>query len=208
MLIDTIGSLAMYCQRCGHIHIQDVPLFNGKGSCLVKCENCGRTIAELYIRPRRGLKIRVRCGACGEYSSLHFTWHQLRRLHFQKLYCEHDRFELGYIGRWQDIAEFMDFNAAEYDSLHPGDGADYLAEQQILLEALNRVHDMAAAGELICPCGSNDITARLCGRNIVLECRECARYCVLPARTADDLRRLRPGSAMDFNWQRRPVSAT
>ena len=203
MLIDTACSLAFYCQRCGRIELHDVPLFSGQKHFTLECGSCGHTMGEISLKPRQGLILTTTCGVCGGKNQQQFTWRQLRHLRFEKLYCEHDHFELGYIGQWQDIAEFLDFNAAEYDSLHPNDGDEYLERQQTLLEALNRVHDLADSGELVCPCGSKDIVAGIRGEEIVLECESCGSYCVLPARTAKDLQSLRPGMAVKFVWKQR-----
>lgn len=205
MVIDTACSLAFYCQRCGHIRLQDVPIFNGQSKYIMQCDNCGQEIGTVTLRPRQGLLLKTNCGVCGTTNQHQFTWRQLRKLRFEKLYCKDDNFELGYIGRWQDIAEFLDFNAAEYDSLHPGDGDNFLERQQILLEALNRVHDLATADELFCSCGSDQITAAVMGDEIVLSCNSCGSYCVLPARCADDLQQLRLGKAVDFVWKPRTV---
>ena len=201
MLIDTACSVALYCQHCGRIQLQDVPLFSGKKYFEMQCDNCGHTMGEIVMRPRTGLTLRTICGVCEGENRHQLSWRQLRKLRFEKLYCAHDHFELGYIGQWQDIAEFLDFNAAEYDSLHPGDGDEFLERRQTLLEALNRVHDLAAQGELSCLCGSKDIAAAIMGESIVLECQTCGACCVLPARTAEDLQQLRPGMAADFIWK-------
>lgn len=201
MLIDTACSLAFYCQRCGRIQLQDVPIFSGQKHFVMECGHCGHTMGEITFRPRTGLVLKTTCGVCKGENNQQFSWHQLRRLRFEKLYCQQDHFELGYIGQWQYIAEFLDFNAAEYDSLHPNDGDEFLERQQTLLEALNRVHELAASGELACPCGSQDISAGIQGEKIVLECQLCGSSCVLPARTAEDLQNLRPGRAAEFVWK-------
>lgn len=203
MLIDTACSLAFYCQRCGRIQLQDVPLFSGQKHFVMECGNCGHTMGEITWKPRKGLLLKTVCGACKGENHQQFTWRQLRRLRFEKLYCEHDHFELGYIGQWQDIAEFLDFNDAEYDSLHPNDGDRFLERQQTLLEALNRVHDLASSGELECPCGSSEISAAVRGEEIILECQSCGSYCILPAHNAENLQNLRPGMAAAFVWKPR-----
>ena len=130
MLIDTACSLACYCQCCGRIQLQDVPLFSGQKHFVMECGNCGHTMGEITWKPRKGLLLKTVCGACRGENQQQFTWRQLRRLRFEKLYCEHDNFELGYIGQWQAIAEVLDCNDAEYDSLHPNDGDRFLERQQ------------------------------------------------------------------------------
>ena len=158
MLIDTLCSVALYCQRCGKVQLLDVPFFSGKQQLKLRCGACGEQMGETILRPRHGLGLTIKCGVCGKSTYEQFSWHQLKKLRFEKIYCHHDHFELGYIGRWQDIAEFLDFNDAEYDSLHPGDGDRFLERQQILLEGLTRVHELAAHGDLSCPCGSQEVS--------------------------------------------------
>ncbi|MBE6093133.1 MAG: hypothetical protein E7201_08240 [Selenomonas ruminantium] len=204
MLIDTACSLAFYCQRCGRIQLQDVPLFSGQKQFVMECGNCGHEMGKITLRPRKGLELTTECGVCNGKNRQSFTWRQLKKLRFARLYCQHDNFELGYMGRWQDIAEFLDFNTAEYDALHPADGDCYIEHQQTLLEALNRIHDLAASGELECTCGSADIKAALQRDSVRLDCCYCGNYCELPARNAKDLQALKPGQGRKFNWRMRP----
>lgn len=206
MLIDTVCSVAFYCQRCGRINLQDIPLFSGATHYTMRCDSCNHEMGKISLKPRQGLTVKMACGVCGGKNSKRFSWRNLRKLRFEKIFCTHDHFEIGYIGRWQDIAEFLDFNAAEYDSLHPSDGDEFLERQQTLLEALNRVHDLAAGEELYCTCGSSNIVAAIMGDDIVLECQDCGSLCILPARTAKDLQQLLPGMAADFVWKQQLIT--
>lgn len=205
MLIDSIGSLALYCPRCGKIQLRDIPLFSGKAESVLRCESCSHPVVRVKARPKEGLTLHTLCGVCGEETEHTFSWRQLHRMKFEKLYCARDHFELGYIGKWQDIAEFLDFNAAEYDALHPSDGEGFMERQQLLLEALNRVHELALREELVCPCGSHDIMAGLLGDCVVLECASCTAFAMLPIREAKDLERLLPGSIGELPWQQYPL---
>lgn len=206
MVIDTACSVAFYCQCCGRIRLFDVPIFSGQRRFVMECANCGHKMGEITMRPKKGLVLKTKCGVCGGETQEQFSYRKLKRTRFEKLYCEHDNFELGYIGRWQDIAEFLDFNAAEYDALHPSDSEELLGGQT-LLEALNRVHDLVRTGELACPCNHSavpaaaDLTAGIIGEKIILECRHCESYCVIPAHSKEDLERLLPGRGTNFIWR-------
>ena len=198
MLVDTLASVAFYCQHCGQIETADVPVFTGAEGTPVVCSHCGAEKARLFVLPRRGLIIRTHCVVCDTESRARYSLRQLKTMRFEKIYCEKDHFELGYIGRWQDIAEFLDFNAAEYDALHPHDAYNFMEHQQILLEAFNRLHDLASEGELLCPCGGHEFTADIAEDTIQLECSRCGSTAVIPARTADDLQQLQPGYQAAF----------
>lgn len=193
MLLDTLCSVALYCQRCGQIHVQDVPYFSGQGELPLLCGNCSQELALIRLLPQKGLQLRIPCGVCDTWNTFSYTLRQLKLLRFEKIYCREDHFELGYVGVWQAIAEFLDFNAAEYDALHPGDGDNFMGRQQVLLEAVNRVHDLVEREALICNCGSHDFTASVADGEIILECVHCGGYSLLPAAEAEDLKQLVPG---------------
>ena len=118
MLIDTVCAAAFYCPACGKVQLQDIRLFGGGSDHSLHCENCGHELAHYDLQPK-GIVLYMPCSVCGGTTEQHFSWRQLRHTRFLKLYCQHDHFELGYLGKWQAIAEFLDFNAAEYDALHP-----------------------------------------------------------------------------------------
>ncbi|MCI6085498.1 MAG: hypothetical protein MR711_04485 [Selenomonas sp.] len=198
VLVDSLCSVAFYCQRCGQIEIADVPLFCGRESYVVKCSHCGAEKAHLRFAPRKGLVVETSCVVCGTKNRVVYSLRALRSLSMEKIYCEKDHFELGYIGRWQALAEFLDFNAAEYDALHPHDAYNFMEHQQILLEAFNRLHDLAEDGELFCPCGGHEFTADIAEDAIHLECTRCGSSAVIPAKTADDLKQLQPGCEVAF----------
>lgn len=202
MLIQTACSVAIYCQRCGHIHVQDIPVFTGR-SLALHCSSCGHEMAEVSVRPRLGMAIELTCGACGSRNERHYSVHQLKNLTFEKLYCAEDHFELGYVGTHQELQDFLSFNEAAYDALYPEEQG-LLERQQMLLEALNRLHDFVAAGELACDCGSRQIMATLQGDNILLECGHCGGYAQIPVRCTADLKRLQPGRASAIVWKHAP----
>lgn len=205
MLIDTVCAAAFYCPDCGKVQLLDIPLFMGQQERTFHCENCGHALASYVMRPKQGLELSIPCGVCGKKVQQRFTWRQLRRLRFQKLYCEQDHFELGYIGKWQAIAEFLDFNAAEYDALHPEEGDLFMERQQRLLAAMNKLHDLVAQEQLSCTCGSHALSAGILGDHVLLECQDCGSSCVLPMSTAADLRQLGPDCLREAIWQPGPL---
>jgi transcription elongation factor Elf1 len=204
MLIDTVCAAAFYCPACGKVQLQDIRLFGGSSDHSLHCDNCGHELAHYALQPK-GLVLYMPCSVCGGTTEQRFSWRQLRHTRFLKLYCQHDHFELGYLGKWQAIAEFLDFNAAEYDALHPEEGELQLARQQLLLAAMNRLHDLVAAGQLSCACGSHALSGGILGDSILLECQSCGSSCSLPMASAADLRQLTPSCLRHAAWQPGPL---
>lgn len=190
MLIREACSAAFYCQRCGKVHVHDIPYFAGPRTVL-GCDRCGQAqVVCERMDGGRQIAFTVGCVLCGKESLARYSFKRLPHVRLEKVFCQHDHFELGYVGRRQLIEELLAFNQAEFAALHPHEGKNFIEKQPILLEALNRVHEMAAQGDIVCPCGSGLISADIQGNSIVLSCDVCGSYDVLRAETERDLARL------------------
>lgn len=193
-----VCSVAFYCRRCGKIHVHDVPYFPGKKRVSLRCAGCAHEQAALVRQEKGRWEIHVPCVACGKEHVFSYSLMQLKRMKLEKVYCSQDHFELGYIGQRRRIEELLAFNQAEFEALHPADDLNFIDKQQILLEAVNRVHEFVAAGEVACPCGSHQFIAQVRGNSVLLECSHCGSYAVIPAESAADLRRLVCGFDIGF----------
>lgn len=193
MLIHDACSIALYCQRCGSIHIHGIPYFAGERETSLACGSCGTEKARIERLSGGRVALRVRCVGCGATNRFVYALKRLHRIGLEKIYCTRENFELGYIGRRRRIEELMAFNQAEFEALHPNDGKHFIRKQRVLLEALNRIHDMAKRGDIVCPCGSGYISADIRGSSIVLECECCGSFYVLRAEDEHDLSRIGSG---------------
>lgn len=183
-------SVALYCQRCGKIHIHEISYFSPRTSGLVLRCGCNYPQATLVRTDRNFFEIHIPCLVCNSVHTARYKSKQLLKTKVEKIYCAKDRFELGYIGKKESIEEILAFNKRQFERVS-GDGSEeQIEKQQILLEALNRIHDIAEEGGVNCACGHSEISADLLGNSIVLECCHCGGYCILPAKSERDLRRL------------------
>ncbi len=193
MVIREACSVAFYCQRCGRIHVQDIPCFPAWSGNVLRCDSCGHAQAVLERQPGGVIAITIGCVGCGTENRVAYPMKALLRLQLEKIYCRREHFELGYLGRRRRIEELLAFNQAEFEALHPNDGINFIEKQRVLLEALNRIHEMASRGAIACPCGSEEISADIRGNSIVLECGRCGSSYVLRAEKDGDLARLGRG---------------
>lgn len=183
-------SVALYCQRCGKIHIHDISYFAQRNSGAVLRCGCNYPQATLARTDRTFFELQIPCLVCNSVHTARYKSRQLLKMKVEKIYCAKDCFELGYIGKRERIEEILAFNKRQFERVSGDDNEEQIEKQQILLEALNRIHDIAEAGDVNCACGHSEIAADLLGDSIVLECCRCGGYCVLPARSEQDLRRL------------------
>lgn len=198
MILNIASSVAFYCQRCGKIHVFDIPFFSGKEKNILRCENCSRKIATVSLERGKNIVIETYCGVCQTKNKFKFSLRNLNKKSFEKIFCINDGFELGYIGKWEAIAEFLDYTQTEYESLYPNEVENFSDSQQILLEAVNMVHDLAEMGEIICPCESHHFRAEVDDESILLRCKSCDSYTIIPAKNSNDLKQLQKGISLKF----------
>ena len=197
MLHTIASSVAFYCQRCGKIHIFDIPYFSGKVENIIQCDNCSHKIASVSLERGKGIVIVTYCGVCKTKNVFEYPFESLNKKSFEKIFCKEDGFEIGYIGRWESIAEFLDYTRAEYESIY-SNGENFSDSQQILLEAVNRVHDLAEMGAINCPCKSHRFRAFVEDESIVLECKNCENYAVISVKNVKDLKKIKKGMKLKF----------
>ena len=191
LIIKEVCSVAVYCQCCGKLHIHDIPYFIGSRKIPLRC-SCGYEQALLVGMGAQHIGLQIPCVVCNLRHETIFSLKKLRRLPLEKIYCRKDHFELGYIGQREKIKELLDFSRRELDLWQKEAGLPYpIEQQQILLQAINRVHDLAARQSVVCRCGNRDISVDIKESLLVLECGRCGSYHVIDAQTEADLQKIK-----------------
>jgi len=198
MIMQTSFSVALYCQRCGNIHVHDVPYFTGgsdkiKFYCKFKHEQ-----ATLIRLKAHFFRLQIPCVVCNSLHEAVFSLHQLMRMKVEKIYCANDFFELGYIGKRQELKKILMFNRHGFELLEGQEHGEKIEKQQILLEAINRIHDIAEVGGILCPCGSKAIKADFLGSAVRLTCCHCGNYELLAAGSERDLEKIAKLEVIDL----------
>lgn len=190
VLVHAHWSVALYCQRCGKIHIHDISYFEKHHHKLALRCSCNHQQAILIRTASRQFKLEIPCVVCNSVHVEKFSAKQLLKMKVEKIYCGKDHFELGYIGKRKNIEEILVFNQHEFEALNPENNEEQMEKQQILLDVLNKLHDIAEQGGINCPCGSKAIHADILGNSVILECCHCGGYYILPAKNTVDLDKL------------------
>ena len=104
VLIREACSAAFYCQRCGKVHVHDIPYFMANRTVL-RCDRCGQTqvVCERNAGGRQ-IVFTVGCVLCGNESRAVYSLKSLPQIRLEKIFCQYDHFELGYIGRRRNPA--------------------------------------------------------------------------------------------------------
>lgn len=189
MFINTVSTLALYCSRCGKIHMHTISRFNLRniGSRKLLC-SCGQIQATITSSGDRQCLLDIPCVLCQKNHVICLDSKRLWRAEMDKIYCVQENFELGFVGARQVIVEAINKYRVEFEKLASDmEYDDYVQNPQVMLETLNKIHDMAEKGELHCRCGSSAIGAEVLPDGIELECAQCGGQLLIPAQTEQDL---------------------
>lgn len=191
-------ALAVYCQQCGKIQIHEMSYFEPLDQKKVLFCSCNCLQATVVRTAKRGFEIEIPCVVCNFGHKEFFNPKSLVKTKADKIYCGKDHFELGYIGKKQKIEEILAFNKRRFALLNHEQDEELIENQQVLLDVLNRLHDMAESGQIICQCGGKAMVADIIGNSVVLECCRCGSYYVAPAKTPLDLEKLNKKSSIEL----------
>jgi len=107
-----------------------------------------------------------------------------------KIYCPYSYMELGMAGNRQTIENTTAYQKNAASALareisKPGD-IDEIENPAIMLEILNKIHDIAEQDSLYCGCGSANIRINFLKNAIELICVKCDRRIIIPAECEND----------------------
>ena len=190
MVINTVSTLALYCSRCGKLHMHNISRFNLKntGRRNLVC-SCGQIQATITSSGERQCLLDIPCVLCQTNHVICLDSKRLWHADMDKIYCVQEKFELGFIGARLVIADTVNKYKVEFEKLAADmdEYDDYIQNPQVMLETLNKIHDMAEKGGLHCRCGSSAIGAEVLPDGIELECAQCGGLLVIPAQSEQDL---------------------
>jgi hypothetical protein len=134
-------------------------------------------------------KIKLPCIGCGDEHIFIFSRKKVLSGGVCILYCPEKGIPQCVIGRDELVRKKVDCLEQELDELIDMFGYDsYFKNTQVMLDSLNRIHDIAEQGNLLCECGNDDIELILLSDRIYLKCRKCPGNIVISAATNEDLK--------------------
>ena len=192
MLIDMELTIAYKCFSCGTFDFTKVNLFklflyeNIKSCC-----KCGNAVLKIEKTNRNDFRLLVPCIGCGAEHQ-----HLIRResLLSNKVIiytCPITGIKNCFIGKDDSVRKYIDNFEKELDGIIDGLGYDsYFENPQVMLDTLNKIHDIAETGNLRCECGCDQIIVSMLQRGIALKCIKCHRDRFIPASTNNDLKKI------------------
>ena len=202
MIIEKRSSLATRCSGCGRLEINQINIFqlSGTKELTYSCE-CGREKISIK-RERSSVMLTPYCLVCDCRHELKMSgvdfWNGSS---VEKLVCPRTGLNLGYAGSYQLLQKEVDRQQRELEMLADGLGFDDFDDPEIMLAALDIMHDFAAEGNLTCECGSVEVSIDLLSDKILLTCCRCQGILTIPAGCREDVKRLRKKDNLLLSFQ-------
>ena len=187
LIVQSVCSVALYCHQCGKLHLHDVPYFRGREKYILRC-SCGCEQGALLQLPGDRVSLELSCAACHHITRRTYRMRALRRLAAQRIYCEEDLMDLGYIGQRFRLEALLQLQEKEMERLWGRQLSASLYQQQFLLRAMNSIHELASVQGIRCPCGSKAMQVEIRDQAVFLECCFCGRYQSIPVQSERDLK--------------------
>lgn len=191
MLIDTQTTIAYKCPSCGSFEFINTSLFYGKDNvdapyiCI-----CGKS-RMVINRTQAGLSISVPCIGCGGTHLLLLTKKDILFKNIKMFICPETGITQCIAGKDDAVRKSVDRLEKELDELIDTFGYDsYFKNTRVMLDSVNRIHDLAEQGNLHCLCGSHDIELILLSDRIHLICNKCSTIKEIRAASNSDLKEI------------------
>lgn len=190
MLINTCLTMGYKCNFCGSFEFFNVSLFKllGKRACTFTCR-CNNSKIIVFNDNINEFKINIPCIGCDSNHIFTLSRNELLMKPVSALHCPHTGIELCFIGADEEVRKRIDSLEKKFDELIDLFGYDkYFLNTQVMLDALNKIHDIAESGNLYCECGSNEVELFLYEDKINLKCLRCFASTVVDASSNKDLK--------------------
>ena len=188
MVIHTDATLALYCSHCGKIHTHDISRFAIKANRQVELScKCGHIEASIAVAGGAQFFLTIYCELCRKEHVLCIGYRRSDLAEIRKLYCPKNNLELGFVGRRPLIEQLLEQHRSAVNRVLPDQSNLENDNSQILLDILNRVHDIAETGGVTCNCGCAIIRAEVLPAGIEVRCQNCGANAAFSARNEADL---------------------
>ncbi|MFW6238585.1 MAG: hypothetical protein ACOC5A_05075, partial [Halanaerobiales bacterium] len=145
MALEISTAFALRCPECGHIDLEQINIFqlSGGAQFILRCD-CGGEMGTIVRRDSGSISLNYNCLICNKEHSLVITprkfWSTSRLF---SLDCLETDLNLGYYGSYSHLCEKLAQQKEELDSLASELGFDDFADPEVMLDILDRLHDIA-----------------------------------------------------------------
>ena len=198
MIIDSNLKIAVTCEKCGRINVEQLNLFklNKNEEKKLSC-SCGSLNCTIYSSEFRNINFNINCVDCGEE---HIYKYKLKEvLSGIQLVCPEISTVIAIIGDRKEISEYI--KSSEKDTLevlYDEKFELFFNDHSIMKKSLEKLQMLKASNDISCDCGNEDIATEIYSDRIELRCTRCQSIKVIYAEKKNDLKHFCDQSSIDM----------
>lgn len=192
MLIKQIRTITYLCPVCGLTHFEVISLFNfsGKNELTIGCK-CGKSHLRISTEEYKKYSVFVPCIGCGNEHKYVLDFYHMWVKPINILNCKQNALEFCFIGNDNEVRKQLDSSEMQKDAVAATIGFEKSFKNSwVMLEAVNKIHDIAEQDNIICECGCKDISIYMLDDKIILQCTRCSGLEVINAKDNFDLKKI------------------
>lgn len=190
LIIHTFITIAYKCCSCGGFDFSSISLFEAlhKGRVYHNCR-CGKSGFVLTSARYQKREIGLSCIACGKKHKFELNLRDILNGETRVFYCPDTGIQLCFMGNDIQVREKIDDLERELDDMMDTLGYEsYFTNTRVMYDSINRIHEIAEQGNLICECGNRDVGLTLLADKILLRCKKCTGETMIRAASNEDLK--------------------
>jgi hypothetical protein len=190
MIINTDITIAYKCTLCGAFEFFNISLFGmpTRQSRTLTCR-CNKSSITITRESIGHYRISAPCIACSDEHEFTITAKSMisRSIYIQN--CPNTNIQHCFIGIDNEVRSKIDKVENELDELINMFGYDsYFKNTRVMFDTLNKIHDIAEKGNLLCECGNDDIELAMLADSVYLKCKKCHADRIIQASSNEDLK--------------------
>lgn len=185
-VLEPVITIGYKCDICGRLNINKVNLFeiskNGVIDLKCECENSHISIA----RAKKNYVFKASCFDCGCVHT--YSFHLNEILSLKNVICPYSKENMFYVGAQQSVIKMLEKLESNLNIMAEEMGfKSQFVNQDVMIQVLDKIHEYANKGNILCSCGDPDLSLRLMSNGILLTCERCYDSITINARNIEDL---------------------
>ncbi len=187
MLVDSNIKIAITCEKCGKINIEQLNLFTlSKDKEMKSICSCGSLNCIIYSDKHKDINISTNCIYCGkEHKEVYKTKDIVRGT---EVICPEVGMPIVKTGDMKAVSSYIkNINRHTIEALYDKDFELFFSNHEIMKKTLERLILLKEADKINCECGNADITLEIYSERIELICIDCQSIKIIYAESQEDL---------------------
>lgn len=198
MFIDSNVKIAVTCEKCGRISVEQLDLFkiNNDKEKRLSC-SCGSLNCIIYCNELRKINLKVNCSDCGDK---HIYAYNLSELIFgTEMKCPELKTAIAIIGERKEISKYIKSTKRnKLKVLYDEEFELFFNDHNIMKKSLGKLQLLKEESKVNCECGNEEITTEVYSGQILLRCTLCENIKVIYAENQEDFKNFHEKSSIDI----------